>query len=1346
MPARSPILPKRFARIAALSCLCALVLILAATPGFSAAPAAHFTHLSVEQGLSQSTVQVILQDRAGFIWFGTEEGLNRYDGYTVIVFKHDPRNPESLPDDMVSALHEDHEGRLWVGTEHGLCLFDRHTETFTRITAILDRVTGILEDADGSLWIGAEGGGVFRRDPQSGAFTHYQPQPNKPGSLVSFRVSSMLRDRQSRLWAGTRDGGLEMLAANGQFIHHRKDAGDPKSLSYDDVWSIAEDHDGNLWVATFGGGLNVLDHKTGAFRQYRHREGDPNSLPTDLITALLVDKSGTLWIGTASAGVLEYDPAGDRFVALAHDPADPASLSTDVVRSLYEDVQGQLWVGTYLGGANLLKKPRSAFNYFTHSSTESSSLSDPSVAAFLEDQEGHVWVGTEQGWLNRFDPKTGRFPRYHFPSKMVGGPAIMSLHQDRHGRVWVGTYREGLSRFDPQRGSFGTPYKHKANDPKSLSDDEVWAIAEDKDGMLWLGTNAGVDRFDPDRGVVTRHLDTLTSEGSSIAGVRSLLFDHAGNLWVGSLGGLDLLGPNDDRFIRYRHDAHDPRTLSDDVVMALYEDRHGRLWVGTLGSGLNLLDPVTGTFTSYKDFASNVMYGIQEDSAGRLWMSTNRGLARFDPATGGIDNFDLANGLESLQFHPGASLKTRSGRVLFGSIDGFYDFDPDAVKLDTYAPPVVVTSLEIFNEPVKLPAELPTRDTITLRHQDKIFTLEFAALDYTFPRRNRYAYRMEGFSDNWIQLGTRREVTFTNLDPGSYVFHIKASNSDGVWHDASTHSITVIIEPPVWGTWWFRGLSVATFVLLILAGHRIRIRRLTADIAQRRRAEEALRDSQQLLQAIIDNSTAVIFVKDLEGRYLLINRRFEELFHVKRDSIAGKTDYDLFSRERADAFRDFDRRVLAAATALEAEELIPQDGHLHTYISIKAPLCDKAGKAYAVCSISTDLTERKQLEEHLRQAQKMEAVGQLAGGIAHDFNNLLNVILGSAELLMEETPSPELRSHGENIRRASDQAKSLTRQLLAFSRQQVIAPKVLNVNTVLQETGVLLPRLIGEDVEIIVQAAPEPALVHADPIQLQQIVLNLAVNARDAMPKGGSLIMETGFVELDQEAAMQLSPCNPGSYVLLSVSDTGTGIPVEVQPHVFEPFFTTKEQGKGTGLGLFTVYGIVQQVGGAIAVHSDPGAGTTFKIYLPRVLEAIEVADVPLVHTEVPQGTETILLVEDQDCLRNMIADFLQRQGYTVLESGRPNEAIEIATRHKEEIRLLLTDVVMPEMHGPELAQHIRELCPQVKMLFLSGYTPDRISFEGMSESEFSFLEKPVAMQVLVQKVREMLSSPRVRV
>ncbi len=936
---------KRLLQTTSLRYLCAFTLVLTLR-AFSATPAAHFTRISVEQGLSQSTVQAILQDHAGFIWFGTEEGLNRYDGYAIIAFKHDPKNPESLPDDMVSALHEDREGRLWVGTEHGLCLFDRRTETFTRIPSVLDRVTSIVESSDGTLWVGAEGGGLFLRNPETGTFTSYQPAPRNPTSLISFRVSTLFRDHSGRLWVGTRGDGLDLFTAGGRFLHHHSDPKNPASLSNDNIWGIAEDRSGDLWVATYGGGLNVLDHKTGAFRHYKHQEKDPRSLPTDLLTSVLVDRSGTLWVGTDGAGVLRYDPAEDRFVSIEHDRADPASLSTNVVRSLYEDVQNQLWVGTYLGGANLLKKSRSAFNYFTHSATEDFSLSDPAAASFLEDREGHIWVGTEQGWLNRFEFETGTFIRYRFPSKIAGGSAILSLHQDQHGRIWVGTYREGLSRFDPQRETFET-YKHKANDPRSLSDDEVWAIAEDKDGMLWLATNAGVDRFDPERRIVTRHFETLTSAGSAVAGARSLLFDRSGNLWAGGLGGLNLLRPKDENFIHYRHDDRDPHSLSNDAVMAIHEDRHGRLWMGTLGGGLNRFDPATEAFTSYKDFASNVIYGIQEDSSGRLWLSTNHGLARFDAATGTIDNFDMANGLQSLQFHPGASLRTRGGRILFGSIDGFYDFDPNSVKLDTYAPPVALTSMDIFNEPVKLPAALSTRDTITLLSRDKIFTLEFAALDYSFPRRNRYAYRMDGFSDQWIQLGTRREVTFTNLDPGKYVFRVKASNSDGVWNEASAVAVRVIVEPPFWATWWFRGFAVAMFALTIFTGHRIRIRRLTAYIAQRKRAEDALRDSQHLLQSIIDNSKAVIFVKDIEGRYLLINSRFEELFHIRRESITGKTDYDLFSKERADAFRAFDQRVLAAGTALETEELIPQDGDLHTYISIKAPLCDEMEKAYA---------------------------------------------------------------------------------------------------------------------------------------------------------------------------------------------------------------------------------------------------------------------------------------------------------------------------------------------------------------------------------------------------------------
>jgi PAS domain S-box-containing protein len=526
-------------------------------------------------------------------------------------------------------------------------------------------------------------------------------------------------------------------------------------------------------------------------------------------------------------------------------------------------------VGTYLGGANLLKKPRRAFGYFTHSATDPSGLANPAVSAFLEDAKGRIWVGTERGWLHLFERDAGGFVRYRFPSDVAGGSAILALQEDRRGRIWVGTYRGGLGRFDPRTGRFAV-FKHRTGDETSISDDDVWAIVAEE-GALWLGTARGIDRFDPDRGVVIEHHDTPGREGLGNTGVRALLRDRQGNLWVGTVGGLNLRLRGGGGFVHYRHDPSDPKSLSNDVVMALHQDRQGRLWVGTLGGGVGVLDLAHGTFTSYKNFPSNVVHGIQEDALGRLWISTNHGLSRLDPANGHVDNYDLTNGLQSLQFHLSASLETRAGRLLFGSVDGFYDFDPQAITPDTYAPPVVVTSLRVFNEPVKLPAALSSLQEITLSPQDKVVSLEFAALDYALPRRNQYAYKLEGFSDQWIQLQGKRDVTFTNLDPGSYVFRVKASNSDGVWSEASAAALRIAVRPPFWKTWWFRSLAAGLAVFALVAAHRVRVRNLKADLVERRRVEHALRQAEEKYRSIFEHAMEGIYQANHEGRFLTVN-------------------------------------------------------------------------------------------------------------------------------------------------------------------------------------------------------------------------------------------------------------------------------------------------------------------------------------------------------------------------------------------------------------------------------------------------------------------------------------------
>jgi len=519
-----------------------------------------------------------------------------------------------------------------------------------------------------------------------------------------------------------------------------------------------------------------------------------------------------------------------------------------------------------------------------------------------------------------------------------------------------------------------------------------------------------------------------------------------------------------------------------------------------------------------------------------------------------------------------------------------------------------------------------------------------------------------------------------------------------------------------------------------------RVRERTAELLQ---TNEALRDSQSLLQAIIDNSNAVIFTKDVNGRYVLINRRFEQLFHVSRVKAVGMTDYDLFPKECADAFRAFDQRVLASGKVTETEELVPHDDGLHSYIAIKAPLFDKAGSPYAICGIATDITEWKRLQEQLRQSQKMEAIGRLAGGVAHDFNNLLAIIIGYSELLRAELSNhPALLDKAEQITKAAGQAAAVTRKLLTFSRRDMPQLQPIHLNELVRDLEKILRSVASENIELNIQLGSGVGLIRSEPSQIEQVILNLVINACDAMPQGGKLTLRTESQFLDEEPA-RMGNVQSGQYVHLTVTDTGYGMDMETQARIFEPFFTTKAEGKGTGLGLATAYGTVRQAGGVITVQSQLGEGTTFHVHLPQ----IQVSGVDESRPPAPAsagGSETILLVEDQDQLRALISEVLRKSGYVVLQARHGQDALDLSRDYTEPIHLMITDVVMPQMGGRELAQAIAPEHPDMKVLYMSGYPDDTITQEEISSSCLEFIPKPFAPDTLVQKVREVLLSSKI--
>jgi PAS domain S-box-containing protein len=510
--------------------------------------------------------------------------------------------------------------------------------------------------------------------------------------------------------------------------------------------------------------------------------------------------------------------------------------------------------------------------------------------------------------------------------------------------------------------------------------------------------------------------------------------------------------------------------------------------------------------------------------------------------------------------------------------------------------------------------------------------------------------------------------------------------------------------------------------------------------AQLEKRLEELEQQKSLMNAVIGGTNDSIFVKDTAGRYLLANKEVTRVFNKPLEEIIGQDDTHFFPIEEASLLIAGDREIMNMAGPVTREEHVTTVDGQRTYMATKGPIRDGQGKVIGLFGISRDITDQKKMEDQLRQSQKIETVGRLAGGIAHDFNNLLTVINGYSELLLHKVKDKSpLSGELEEIKLAGERAAALTRQLLAFSRRQVLQPKVLDLNEVISHMDMMLRRLIGEDVEFRTVSREDLWKVKADPGQIEQVVMNLVVNARDAMPGGGRLTIETSNVFLDEEYSHVHPPVQPGSYVMLSVSDTGVGMDEKTASQVFEPFFTTKELGKGTGLGLSTVYGIVKQSGGFIWVYSEPGKGSTFKVYLPCTADRGVLPDKEGSPVEDLRGEKSVLVVEDEESIRRLATEILGRYGYAVFSAGDGEEALRIATSHEGEIDLLLTDVIMPGMGGPELFERIRQLRPGIKVLYVSGYTNDAIVHQGVLDPGIAFLQKPYSPTSLVRKVKDVL-------
>ena len=799
------------------------------------APNIRFSSLSLEDGLSQTTVTAIAQDSAGFMWFGTQDGLNRYDGYEFIHLRHDPRNPASLRNDSIFALHVDADGNLWVGTQGGgLSRWDAQAESFTHFTEENGapqgfdhgRVRVITHDMNGILWVGLHESGLYRFDKSTGQWEQFLNNPDDIKSLSDNQIRAIHEDSTGRLWVGTLDGLNLYDSTTGNFTRFKSDPQNPQSLSSNKIRSIYEDSQRCLWIGTLGGGLNRLNRSTGFFKRFEHDEMDPTSLSDNQARTILEDSEGRLWVGT-DGGINLFQENGS-FIRYSHDSTDATSLSNDRIASMFQDRAGMLWIGSNGGGLDRWHPLDWSFGHYKGGIA---GLSNQVVYAFTEDSEGQLYVGTLGGGLNVLDRSSGNNQVFrHDPQDAfsLSDDRVTALLYDSKQTLWVGTLTGGLDRMIPGSGQF-EHFRADANNTESLSSNVIMTIFEDRKGVVWAGTyGGGLNRFDRDTGSFTSY----QNEGgnpASISGNRisTITEDPSGALWIGTLGnGLNYFDRDSGQFRRFVHDPARDSSLSNNEIISLHLDPSGVLWIGTQGGGLNRLERLeakmeTTTFKRYSQhdgLPNNVIYGILPDRQGGLWLSTVRGLARFDTDEQTFEVFNATDGLQADEFNLGAHYRSQSGELFFGGMNGFNAFFPDQIERNSSIPPLALTSFLKLNEPAQIENPLNQIQQLDLSYRDYVVSFEFAALDYRSPADNRYAYKLDGLDDNWIELGNRHEITFTNLAPGSYNLKVKGSNSDGVWNEAGI-DLPIFVSAPPWMQWWayaLYGLIAAAIVLRFL--------------------------------------------------------------------------------------------------------------------------------------------------------------------------------------------------------------------------------------------------------------------------------------------------------------------------------------------------------------------------------------------------------------------------------------------------------------------------------------------------------------------------------------------------
>jgi len=1337
-----------------------------------------------KSSLSHNTVSRIKEDDQGIFWISTYGGgLNRFDPETetFIHYKHIQGNPTSLSNNNLWGVYIDSRKRIWIATEKGLNKFDPDTETFTSYqhdktdqdSLSSNTVTFIHEDRSGMLWLGTFGGGLNRFDPEQETFVHYRNDTKDPYSLSNDIIMSIYEDTTGVIWVATYGGIDKYDPGEYQFEYYRSDLDNQKNLGNHKVRSIFQDNNGSVWIGS-GGGLTQLSKTRGSDIHYLHDNSDPTSISGNDIWAIDQDKHGDLWIATHGAGLNRFIPAKKTFIRYEHDPGNPNTPACDPLYDLVVDEKREvLWIAAYLFGLDKFDIKTETFTHYPYDSNNPDGIVSNWVTTVFVDSKGFVWVGTESG-LSFFDPETERFTNFKhimIDPKSLSANMIQSVYEDSQNNVWIGT-SDGLNRFDRDSHSFK---RYSTKD--GLAGNHVAGIIEDNTGHLWISTDKGLSKFNPQDGTFRNYEYHDGLQGNRFF-MHSAHKNVSGELFFGGTNGFNVFNPNE-----LKDNQHVPKIVFTDFQLFNQSVPVGENSV--LTQHINnaqsiLLDYDQHVFTieftalNYRNSKKNqyayMMEGFDKnytytDSNKRSATYTNLNPGQYTFHVQGSNNDGVWNkkgaSIEIIVDPPWWKTLWFKGTIIFIGIGLVFGM----VRIKTHS--VRQLNLRLEKQVAERTRELKTwleNSPVCTKILDLDFNLQFMSsagikglkiqdvtslygMPYPFyffpePYKKTMIENLKKIiitGEVIIQEGAVSDIEGNKLwyhatlvpvvdDNGQidYIIVVSADITDRILADEALQKAHADLENKV----------------------QQRTAELTKEITERIQTEKKLIESERKHRTLFETMVQGVVYQDADGKIISANPAAEKILGLTIDQMQGRVFTDPRWKAIHEDKSDFPGEKHPAMVSLRTGQPVnnvvmgifhPDEEKCHWIRANSIPKIRPGDKnPYQVYTTFTDITEHKRLEAQLQQSQKMESIGTLAAGIAHDFNNILFPIVGHAEMLLEDIPNDSpFRESSNEILNSGLRAKELVKQILAFSRQEKGELKLMKMQPIIKEVLKLIRATIPTTIKINQDIRPDCGVIKADPTQIHQIVMNIAINAYHAMENtGGELTIKLKEVEIGESGLIN-PEMTPGLFACLTIADKGIGMDKELTNKIFDPFFTTKEQGKGTGMGLSVVHGIVTSMNGGIQIFSEPGKGTEFHIYFP--LEKNYKKQGEKTNQLIQGGSEHVLLVDDEESIISMGRKMLERLGYQVTPYTNSVEALEAFGNNSEKFDLVISDLAMPNMAGEKLASEMLKIRPNIPIILNTGFsdkmTPEiaeKIGIKGI-------IMKPIVKSELAQTIRKVL-------